>query len=69
MKERDDLNEVGDLVSRLADELESTDILIQINAVEMFADGASQLVLHLPRRNVNLRLRKPSNHSCCLYRI
>uniref|UniRef100_A0A915PZG1 26S proteasome non-ATPase regulatory subunit 5 n=1 Tax=Setaria digitata TaxID=48799 RepID=A0A915PZG1_9BILA len=42
MKEGSDLNKVGDLISRLAEELCSTDILIQINAVEMFADGASQ---------------------------
>ncbi|CAG9534674.1 unnamed protein product [Cercopithifilaria johnstoni] len=42
MKKGDDLHKTGDLISRLAEELESTDILIQINAVEMFADGASQ---------------------------
>lgn len=44
MKKGDDLHKIDDLISRLAEELESTDILIQINAVEMFADGASQLV-------------------------
>ncbi|KAL4001958.1 Proteasome non-ATPase 26S subunit family protein [Acanthocheilonema viteae] len=42
MKKEDDLQKIGDLINRLAEELESTDILIQINAVEMFADGASQ---------------------------
>lgn len=47
MKEGDDLHKIGDLINRLADELGSTDILIQINAVEMFADGASQLVFCL----------------------
>uniref|UniRef100_A0A1I8EWA7 26S proteasome non-ATPase regulatory subunit 5 n=1 Tax=Wuchereria bancrofti TaxID=6293 RepID=A0A1I8EWA7_WUCBA len=44
MKEGNDLHKVGDLISRLAEELESNDILIQINAVEMFADGASQKI-------------------------
>ncbi|KAM3724813.1 26S proteasome non-ATPase regulatory subunit [Dirofilaria immitis] len=44
MREGGDLHKIGDLVNRLAEELESTDILIQINAVEMFADGVSQKV-------------------------
>ncbi|EJD74604.1 hypothetical protein LOAG_18101 [Loa loa] len=42
MKAGNDLPKIGDLITRLAEELGSTDILIQINAVEMFADGASQ---------------------------
>ncbi|OZC06056.1 hypothetical protein X798_06959 [Onchocerca flexuosa] len=42
MKEGDDLHKIANLINRLAEELGSTDILIQINAVEMFADGASQ---------------------------
>ncbi|EJW83867.1 hypothetical protein WUBG_05221 [Wuchereria bancrofti] len=55
MKEGNDLHKVGDLISRLAEELESNDILIQINAVEMFADGASQSVYCLlKRRRKNL---------------
>ncbi|KAK6101061.1 Proteasome non-ATPase 26S subunit family protein [Brugia pahangi] len=44
MKEGNDLHKIGNLISRLAEELESNDILIQINAVEMFADGASQKI-------------------------
>ncbi|VDM99081.1 unnamed protein product [Thelazia callipaeda] len=41
MKEGDNLHNVEGLVAKLADELGSSDVLTQINAVEMFADGAS----------------------------